>query len=225
VDVVVKGRHGEVTDRFRRQAMEKLGRVHRLDPKVIRVDVEVSREANPRLSSVCERVELTCASRGPVIRAEAAADDVFTAFDLAFAKLESRLRRSADRRRVHHGARTPLSVAAATGAVTLTEPAGSPDGLGESGPSVNGAAVAGIQPDGEGPVLAADGPFVVREKVHEAEPMTLDQALFALELVGHDFYLFVDVACGLPSVVYRRRAYDYGVIRLRAAGPGGGFRS
>ena len=60
-----------------------------------------------------------------------------------------------------------------------------------------------------------DGPIVVRRKVHDAAPMTLDQALYEMELVGHDFYLFVDAETSSPSVVYRRRGYDYGVIRLQ----------
>jgi hypothetical protein len=54
----------------------------------------------------------------------------------------------------------------------------------------------------------------VREKTHEAAPMSLDQALYEMELVGHDFFLFVDSGTQRPSVVYRRHAYDYGVIRL-----------
>ena len=44
--------------------------------------------------------------------------------------------------------------------------------------------------------------------------MTVDQALYEMELVGHDFYLFADAECGRPSVVYRRKGFDYGVIRL-----------
>jgi hypothetical protein len=171
---------------------------------------------------VCERVELTCRSRGPVIRAEAAADDPYAALDLAYAKLEERLRRAADRRRVHHGNRTPVKVVAVlaepagerrfadtTPAVspTRTMPAASEDGadLDES--------AAGLITDKLG--VHGDGPLVVREKVHAAEPITLDQALFEMELVGHDFYLFADKESGHPSVVYRRRGYDYGVIRLQ----------
>jgi hypothetical protein len=62
--------------------------------------------------------------------------------------------------------------------------------------------------------VLGDGPMVVREKTHQAAPMTLDQALYEMELVGHDFFLFVDKETDLASVVYRRRGYDYGVIRL-----------
>jgi ribosomal subunit interface protein len=197
MDVVVRGRHAAVTDRFRGYASEKLTKLTKLDPKVIRIDVELCREANPRLADSRERVELTCHSRGPVIRAEAAAADACAALDVALDKLENRLRRAADRRRIHHGARTPVSVAAATS-----------DATGRNG-----------QAPAEGPVGADDGapPFVVREKVHRAPPMSLDEALFEMELVGHDFFLFVDRDAQVPSVVYRRRGYDYGVIRLATA--------
>jgi len=197
VDVVVKGRHTELTERFRSHSEEKLAKLAKLDGKVSRIDVEVCEEHNPRLAGRRSRIELTCRTRGPVVRAEAAAADPYAALDLAFTRLEARLRRAADRRRVHHGIRTPVSVAAATAAV-----------------AVNGSSAAPAAPQD------ADDepqPFVVREKKHQAVPMTLDQALLEMELVGHDFFLFVDVEAGVPSVVYRRRGYDYGVIRLVTA--------
>jgi ribosomal subunit interface protein len=200
VDVVVKGRHTELTERFRTHTEEKLAKLARLDGKVTRIDVEVCEEHNPRLAGRRSRIELTCRTRGPVVRAEAAAADPYAALDVAATRLEARLRRAADRRRVHHGIRTPVSVAAATAAIADISPVN---------PSLNGS----------GPLSALDGedeaqPFVVREKTHSAAPMTLDQALLEMELVGHDFFLFVDDAVGVPSVVYRRRGYDYGVIRL-----------
>ena len=200
MDVVVKGRHTEVGDRLRSQAEAKLAKVAKLDGKVTRIDVEVCEEHNPRLADFRSRIELTCMTRGPVVRAEAAAGDPFVALDLATAKLEARLRRAADRRRIHHGIKTPVSVAAATAPLRVA----------------NGSAPVAAEP-GEGD--EAEGqPFVVREKSHQATPMTLDQALFEMELVGHDFYLYVDSDAGLPSVVYRRRGYDYGVIRLVTTG-------
>ena len=206
VDVVVKGRHTEVGERFRAQAEAKLTKLTKLDAKVTRIDVEVCEEHNPRQADQRSRVELTCRTRGPVVRAEAAAAEPFAALDLAAAKLESRLRRAADRRRVHHGIRTPVSVAAATAAL-----------------SQNGTAPSPAVPIEEDTAEGGDAsPFVVREKLHEAEAMTLDQALFEMELVGHDFFLFVDAEQGSPSVVYRRRGYDYGVIRqLRTGGATG----
>ena len=99
MDIIFKGRRTDVQERFRRHASAKLSRIERLDSKAIRVDVEVSTERNPRQADRRERVELTIRSRGPVIRAEAAADDRYAALDRAFAKLEARLRRSGDRRK------------------------------------------------------------------------------------------------------------------------------
>jgi ribosomal subunit interface protein len=197
VDIVVKGRQTEITERFRQHVAEKLAKVEKLDSKVISVDVECSKERNPRLVDLAERVELTIHSRGPVVRAEAAAQDCYAALDLAVTKLEARLRKAQDRRKVHHGKKTPVSVAAAT--------------AGLEAPVLNGSAPE-LDPDDAG--AGDDGPMMVREKVHPAVPMDLDEALYEMELVGHDFFLFVDSATGQPSVVYRRRAYDYGVIRL-----------
>ena len=197
MDVVVKGRHTEVTDRFRSHAIEKLAKIERFNAKVIRIDVEVSEEHNPRLAGECERVEITVQSKGPVIRAEACADDRTAALDLALAKLEARMRKAADRRRVHHGGKTPVSVAAATAAAEASF---------ASAPSAE---------DDEPDVLdVGESPVIIREKTHEATPMTLDQALYEMELVGHDFYLFVDAKTLRPSVVYRRKGWDYGVIGL-----------
>jgi ribosomal subunit interface protein len=200
VDVVVKGRHTELTERFRAHTEDKLAKVAKLDGKVTRIDVEVCEEHNPRLAGQRSRIELTCRTRGPVVRAEAAATDPYAALDMAAAKLEARLRRAADRRRVHHGIRTPVSVAAATAAAVASNGAAAPVAVAEAEAEDDGA------------------PFVVREKTHAAPPMTLDQALFEMELVGHDFFLFVDSDQGIPSVVYRRHGYDYGVIRLVTAG-------
>src|SRR6202050_4273718 len=103
VEIIVRGRHITVPSRFRQHATAKLAKLSKLDQKVVRIDVEVSNERNPRQSDRRERVELTIRSRGPAIRAEAAAEDRYTALDLAFAKLESRLRRASDRRKGRHG--------------------------------------------------------------------------------------------------------------------------
>ncbi len=198
MDVTVRGRNVEVPDHFRQHVTEKIERVERYDHRIIRVDVELYHEPNPRQSASCQRVEVTCATRGPVVRAEACASDFYRALDAAVAKLDSRMRRAADRRRVHRGSRTPTSVAAAT------------SGIGMNG-STPVAMMARPQEDQEQEEF---GGLVVREKEHSAGPMTIDRALFEMELVGHDFYLFSDADTGRPSVVYRRKGYDYGVIRL-----------
>lgn len=221
LDIVVKGRRTEVTERFREHVKDKLGRLEKLDSKAYRVDVEICHESNPRLAGSCDRVELTLRSRGPVVRAEAAAQDPYGALDIAVAKLEERLRRAADRRRTrhqqHHGHASQVRGAARPEpepGTTVDEPAAAaeapvaPAADAEEMASPNGAVEEGV-------VMAA-GPLVVREKAHDATPMSLDDALHRMELVGHDFYLFCDAENGLPSVVYRRRGYTYGVLRLRA---------
>jgi ribosomal subunit interface protein len=215
VDIVVKGRNVEVPDHYRQHVAEKLQKVERYDQKLIRIDVELFHERNPRQSGHCQRVEITCVSRGPVVRAEAVAKDFYTALDNAIAKLDSRLRRSAERRRVSRGRRTPVSVAAATAALpppVWGEPAAAE--LAERAarvptPGVNGNGALATAVEEE------DQPWhLVREKEHPGIPMSVDDALFQMELIGHDFYLFMDKETGRPSVVYRRRAYDYGLISL-----------
>ena len=203
MDVVVNGRHCEVSERFRTHVEEKLSRLEKHDHRIMRVQVEVERERNPRQQDRSVRVELTAFSKGPVIRAEAAAADKMSALDLALDKMATQMRRAADRRRVHRGRHAPVSVAQAMARISAEAAASSTDesvGTGER--RVGPIAVTG------------DGPLVVREKTHVAAPMTLDQALYEMELVGHDFYLFVDKENERPSVVYRRRGYDYGVISL-----------
>jgi ribosomal subunit interface protein len=195
MELVVRGRNVEVPEHFRTHVAEKFARVERYDAKIIRTDVELLHEKNPRQSDSCQRVEITCRVRGPVVRAEACAADFYAALDAAMDKIERRFRSSADRRRVHHGRHNPTSLAAAT---------------------AGGIATAVIDPPlTEDTDDQFDGPGrVVREKQHAATPMSLDQALFEMELVGHDFFLYHDEAADRPSVVYRRHAYDYGVIRL-----------
>ncbi|GAA1984624.1 ribosome hibernation-promoting factor, HPF/YfiA family [Kitasatospora viridis] len=210
MDIVVKGRKTEVPQRFREHVAEKLEKVQKFDGKVISLDVEVSKEHNPRQAERSDRVEITVRTRGPVIRAEAAAGDPYAALDLAAAKLDAQLRKSADRRRVHHGARTtPLSVAQATARIAAQQGTATMEELNEQ--AVPRTVMGTVEVEGE-------GPLVVREKTHVAHPMALSQALESMELVGHDFYLFVEKDSGLPSVVYRRRGYDYGVIHLRSDG-------
>ncbi len=199
MDIVVKGKNVEVPDHYRVHVSDKLNKVERYDHKIIRLDVELFHERNRRQADHCQRVEITCVSRGPAVRAEAGAKDFYSALDAAAAKLDARLRKAADRRRVHHGRHSPVSVAAAT--APLVDSADTQQ--------TNHGSVVTVEPALE------DGPGrVVRDKEHAAEPMTIDDALFEMELVGHDFYLFMDKESGRASVVYRRRGYDYGVIRL-----------
>lgn len=204
MDVVVSTRHCEVGERFRDHVEDKLSKLEKHDHRIIRVDVMVAEEKHARQPERAVRVELTAKSRGPVVRAEAAAPDKMSALDLALDRMAAQMRRAADRRKVRRGHQTPQSVhnAMATASAPAEATAGSAQGVVSTLNHVGPVAV-----DGE-------GPLVVREKTHAATPMTLEQALYEMELVGHDFYLFVDKESERPSVVYRRKGYDYGVISL-----------
>ncbi len=207
MEIVVKGRNSEISDRFREHVHEKLLRIEKFDQrqKIHRVEVEVTHEKNPRQHDRAARVEMTLRSRGPAVRAEASSTDQHSALDAVMDKLESRLRKAVDRKRIHHGSRTPVSVAAATANGGLAQAVVVDDGPGTDEVEFRKA----------GPVdVEGDGPLVVREKTHDAVPMTLDQALYEMELVGHDFYLFVEKDSMKPSVIYLRKGYDYGVIHL-----------
>jgi ribosomal subunit interface protein len=194
MEIVVRGRNVVVPDHYRQHVAEKLVKLERYDHKIIRTDVELQHEKNPRQNGSCQHVEITCRTRGPVVRSEGCAEDFYKALDIAADRLERRFRQAADRRRIHHGRRTPPSVAEVTAALP------------------NDALVADAPAE---PDEAPEGPGrIVREKEHTAAPMSVDQALHEMELVGHDFYLFSDADSGRPSVVYRRHAYDYGLIRL-----------
>jgi ribosomal subunit interface protein len=199
MDVVVTGRHCELSDRFRGHVTEKLARLEKHDHRIIRVQVEVENERNPRQADRAVRVELTAFSKGPVIRAEAAAEDKMSALDLALDKMAAQMRRAADRRRDHKLKHDRV-------ADLLDDPT-----LQNGYPTDDGVAIERQV----GPItVTGEGPLVVREKTHGAAPMTLEQALYEMELVGHDFYLFVDKDTDRPCVVYRRKGYDYGVISL-----------
>jgi ribosomal subunit interface protein len=198
-EVVVKGRNVEIPDHFRIHVAEKLARLERFDKTIYMFDVELDHEKNRRQRKNCQHVEITARGRGPVVRGEACADSFYAALEAAVAKLEARLRRGKDRRKIHYGDKRPVSVAEATAAIApdFDIPAAS------SAPSPDASAAEEHIPG-----------RVVRTKEHPDRPMTVDDALYEMELVGHDFFLFHDKETDKPTVVYRRHAYDYGLIRL-----------
>ena len=163
MDVVVSSRHCEVSERFRKHVEEKLLRLEKHDHRIIRVDVLLEKEARPRDPERTIRVELTARSRGPIVRAEAAAEDKMAALDLALDKMASQMRRAADRRKVHRGQHKPESLGQA---MARSKPP-------SSEPSDDEVVERKV-----GPItVTGDGPLVVREKAHAAAPMTLEQAL------------------------------------------------
>jgi ribosomal subunit interface protein len=213
VETVVKGRNVEVPDHFRVHVADKLERSERYDSKIIRVDVELSHETNRRQHKNCQRVQITVATRGPTVRAEASAETFYAALDAAVTKLETRLRRSAERRIDRRHERTPIAAVAVSSAELLGASSNGAVDRFDAGQSDTDLETAEYADDG---TAAGDGGpgRIVRIKDHPAEPITVDQALFQMELVGHDFYLFNDADTNLASVVYRRKGFDYGLLRL-----------
>ncbi len=209
MDITITGRNLGVTDRFREYAIEKAEKVGHLAEKAIAFEVKVARHHETRGSSGDDRVELTLIGPGPLVRAESSGSDKYVAFDLAMAKLVERMRQSKDRKKVHRGKHRPVSLHEA-----------SADGF--SIVDITPASVEVLErvATGEIPVQAVDAaeeeysPVVIREKVFPSTHMTVSDAVDHMELVGHDFFLFIDAETDRPSVVYRRKGWDYGVIGL-----------
>ncbi|MHA7143098.1 ribosome hibernation-promoting factor, HPF/YfiA family [Arthrobacter sp. TmT3-37] len=222
MEFVINGRNLAVSDRFREYATEKIDKIEQLGDKVQRVDAKITKEPSARMADTSLTVELTVLCKGPVVRAEASAADKFAAFDLAYGKLLERLRRARDRRKVHHGRHTPVAVRVATADLEPADPA-QPIYL--ETPVIEPTSHEPVPQPATEPedvdaystpddVPAGDSPVLIRRKVFSGTPMTLDDAVDNMELVGHAFYLFVDSATGAPSVVYRRQGWTYGVITL-----------
>ncbi|CED92475.1 MAG: ribosome-associated translation inhibitor RaiA [Actinomyces succiniciruminis] len=210
MDITVVGRNAEISSRLRDYVEEKAAKVEQFDPRVQRVEVEITHERNPRQADTAERAEITVISKGPVIRAEASSSDRFAAFDIAMGKLTERLRRARDRKKNHR--RHIVEVPEPAPQAAVEEPAvpetnDLPIEDSPSAPTEPGVAVES---------QLGDSPVVVRQKLHEAVPMTVDEALYQMELVGHPFYLFIEKSTMQPCAVYHRRGWTYGVIRLNA---------
>lgn len=200
MDIVVTGRHCSISPELKELVTDRLATIERLRDRVIRVEVEFHASEGTRNPSDAVEVQLTLRSKGPVVRAEATANDKVAAFEQALDRLKTQLRKAADRRKTHRGLRA-ASIAELPPIVPADEP---------ESDDVETQNVAGL-------VVTGDGPLVVREKEFEATPLTLAQALDEMELVGHDFFLYQDAESGKPSVVYRRKAYNYGVIHLNVS--------
>ena len=207
MDIIVSGRHCHVSEGIREQVTERIATVERFKDRVQRVEVEFTVNETKGSPDQTVEAEITLRSKGPVVRAEATAEDKMVAFDKAMERLKTQLRKANDRRkhhkglRHHNGALSHSELALET--LLPSERSAEDEALSEEGRHV----VAGIE-------VTGDGPLGVREKEFPATPLTLEQALDEMELVGHDFFLYQDAATGRPSVVYRRKAYDYGVIHL-----------
>ena len=213
MDITVVARNAEIHPNFRAYVEEKVSKVTQFYPRAQRVDVELTHERNPRQADTAERIELTVYGKGPIIRAEAESADRYAAVDIAAGKLFERLRRMRDRAKDHRR-RYPHGI----DEVDLLDEVALPDGA-EEAPAPTPQTLRSAEDLKVGEAREeqlGDSPIIVRQKVHEAEPMTVDEALYQMELVGHPFFLFVDKETSQPCVVYHRHGWTYGVIRLDA---------
>jgi ribosomal subunit interface protein len=214
MDINIVGRNLGITDRFREYATEKSEKISHLAERAISFEIKVSRHNEKAgTQNGDDRVELTLLGPKAVVRSEATGTDKYAAFDIALGKLLERVRRAKDRRKVHRGQHRPTSLREA-----------STDGFSAVGLAAASVSVLDQVRTGSAP-LGSDQtdqpeaeeeycPVVIRQKVFASVPMTVDDALYYMELVGHDFYLFIDQESNRPSVVYRRKGWDYGVISL-----------
>lgn len=213
MEIVITGRHTQINQRFRDVVESKMNRVTAIAPDAQRVQIVLTHEGNPRQADTAKRVEITVVAGSTVIRAEASSTDQFSALDMALDKLTLRLRRTRDRRKDHrrrYTEMTPVDMGAVEPEIetTVEEPE-------ENEVNSADAAVASDLGPGESvEVSVGDTPIVIRRKLHIAEPMSIDEALYEMELIGHDFFLFVNKETMRPSVVYRRHGWSYGVFEI-----------
>ena len=207
MDVSIRGRGVGVTDRFENYVGSKTEKVEHLLPKAQAFEVKVSRLSD-RSPNNGDRVEITLIGPGPVIRAESTGNDKYTAFDIAYGRVLERIRRLKDRRHDRRGkGRTSLGEAAAEDFSVVDI---APASLETIEAVSTGAVPVVAENDGEEQYT----PVVIRQKEFSAERFSTEEAVDQMELVGHDFFLFIEVESGRPSVVYRRKGWNYGVISL-----------
>lgn len=220
MDITITGRNVGITDRFRDYAVEKSDRVTHLADRALALEVRLCRHHETHGSAGDDRVELTLIGPGPVVRAEAGGIDKYAAYDAALGKLLEHIRRARDRKKLHrgHGSRmTSLREASASGFQGVGVVPADGDSMrwadtGPTGPETLPPTAANGDDDADGEAYT---PVNIRRKTFDAAPMSVDDALYRMELVGHDFYLYFDVETQRPSVVYRRKGWDYGVIGLQ----------
>ena len=210
MEIVVTGRHTQIKQRFRDVVESKMNRVTAIAPDAQRAQIVLTHEGNPRQADTAKRVEITVIAGRTVVRAEASSTDEFSALDMALDKLTLRLRRTRDRRKDHRrGYANPAPIDLGVGEPPVEEPAEE-----EPNNSPAAAVASDLGPGESVEVQVGDTPIVIRRKLHIAEPMSIDEALYEMELIGHDFFLFVNKETGRPSVVYHRHGWSYGVFEI-----------
>lgn len=213
MEIIITGRNADIHPNFRQYVEDKVAKVETFYPRVQSVNVELTHEPNPARAETAEKIEVTVIGKGPIIRAEARSSDRYASVDIAAGKLYERLRRARDRAKDHRRrtGRIPKNAD-----VVDIESLDLEDAKPAQMSPAPEKSAADLKPGELLEDQLGDSPVVVRQKLHEAEPMSVSEALYQMELVGHNWFLFIDDETMQPCVVYRRRGWTYGVIRLDA---------
>jgi putative sigma-54 modulation protein len=185
IAINVKGRNVEVTEGLRAYTEKRLQKLSKFFPNLREATVRECVDKN------MHRIEVTLEGDGLLLRGEERTSDMYTSIDLVLEKLEQRVKRFKDRhshlkRHAHdHSLRTNV---APTNDVAFEE-----------------VLPVGSEPD-------PDYPRIVREKKVTMKPMNEDEAAQMMELIDHDFYVFLDAPTEEVRVIYRRRDGNYGLI-------------
>ncbi len=185
MQINVVGRRMPVTDSIREYTEEKIGKAAKVHDRDDMVVDVVLHVEKNPANKNRDVAEVTAHMKGVVVRAEEAAPDMYAAIDLVSEKLERQMRKYKQKLMSRRNG-AKTAVKTAPGVEELPEP------------------------------LAEEAAGqVVRTKVVDAVPMTEDEAILQLELLGHDFFVFRDTDEGQVNVLYRRHNGDYGLIQPR----------
>ena len=205
MEVNISAKNLTVSDRFREYVAERTHKIEVLTHRVESLNIKVTRHDHSKTTGPEDQVELTVFEPGHIVRAEAQAGDKFAAFDIALGKLAERLRRASDRNKVHRGQHRQASL----GELSAS------DFASLDVTPVDSDVLEGKSHESDEQPIEGWSPIVIRRKEFKAVPMTTDEAIYQMEMVGHEFFLFQDSETGKPSVVYRRKGWNFGVITLQ----------
>ncbi|MDR0501371.1 MAG: ribosome-associated translation inhibitor RaiA [Coriobacteriales bacterium] len=216
MDIIVTGRKMSVSDALRAYVKEKVGnsvKVFQISP--MSAEVVLRKEKNPANPKPAV-AEITLFTKGHIIRTEEAEEDMYAAIDVAAAKVERQLRKYKTKvleKRQHAPKLTEILPADAlvpddleTAAINGTLSGGS----GFAGANSNGSAAGGVL---EHVVDVEDESKIVRVKEIELEALTEEEALIHIDLLGHDFFAYINDVDGLFNVLYRRKDGSYGILK------------
>ncbi len=188
MEIVVRGRNVSVTERVQEYVEKKVGKLERYLPIIDEARMELSQEET-RSAQHRMTAQLTVRSRGKVLRAEERDQDLFAAIDLVAEKMQRQITRFKDRLYGRGQTRGGETVRVPEATELVAE------------------AVAEAEPVGS----------IARTKTFSVTPMSPEEAIEQMELLGHDFFVFYNSDVDGINVLYRRRTGDYGLLQPELA--------